>query len=102
MALGIMALGIKPIFRIEGLGMCEHCGTVFSIEGLPSDAMNAEWKCRKCNGVLTMKSLGYDDIGRKKGKRCFVGPDRKWKETKPENDFNLGSWRIAVGPLPIP
>ena len=30
---------------LEGLGLCEHCATPLSIEGMPADSMDADWCC---------------------------------------------------------
>ncbi len=36
--------------------ICEHCGAYLSLEGMPMDAIDAIWKCPKCEGVITEKS----------------------------------------------
>jgi hypothetical protein len=36
--------------------ICEHCGTRLSLEDMPMDAIDAVWKCPKCEGVITEES----------------------------------------------
>lgn len=87
--------------QIEGLGLCEHCGVLLTIEDLPADAMDADWVCPKCKGLLTMRSFGYADEEGEEEQRRYVGPDGKWTDARPEKDFVLGNWKILVEPLPV-
>ena len=81
----------KPVFHPAGLGLCEHCQTLVSIQGMPAEAMDAEWNCPKCNRVLTEKTFGY-----KNGKKVlWVGKDGKWVEKEPEGSFDLNDWHIS-------
>lgn len=36
--------------------ICEHCGAHLSLRGMPMDGLNAEWRCPKCNGIITEES----------------------------------------------
>ncbi|MGC9603588.1 MAG: hypothetical protein ABSF47_03940 [Minisyncoccia bacterium] len=91
-------LNPKKVVRIGGLGMCEHCRTLFTIEDFPPEAMNAEWKCPKCKGVLTGKSFGYNS---KSKKVKWVGPGKKWVKAEPKRDFELGNWSVITGRIPM-
>jgi hypothetical protein len=81
-----------------GLGLCEHCGTLISMEGMPSESIDAAWRCPKCKGILSEKSFGYENAK----KKFWVGTDGKWAEKIPEappfGEFILGSWRILLNP----
>jgi hypothetical protein len=68
------------------------------MEGMPADAMNAEWKCPKCKKVLTGKSFGYNS---KSKKVKWVGPGNKWVRTEPKEDFELGNWSVITGRMPM-
>lgn len=75
------------------LGLCEHCGVLICLEGLPADAMDAKWVCPGCGGELTHKSFGYKtDQG---GKEKWVGPEGKWTTGKPTEDFVLGPYFVV-------
>jgi hypothetical protein len=84
---------------LAGLGLCEHCGELLTIEDLPAEAINAVWLCPKCNGILSGKTFGYDE---KNKKVHWVGPDGKWLDKEPKvapfNEFTLGTWRILINP----
>jgi hypothetical protein len=80
--------------NIEGLGKCEHCGTLITIEGFPSEAMDAEWHCPSCNKILTHKSFGYEN---EQGHKIrWVGPNGEWTEKKPTKNFRLGKWEVTI------
>lgn len=83
----------KQIFSLAVLGLCEHCGSLISMENMPGDAIEAEWKCPKCCGTLSGKSFGYN---KKATKTRWVGLGGKWKRKKPEKDFDLGNWHIMI------
>ena len=53
----------RTIVILDGLGLCEHCGALFTLEDMPTEALDAEWRCSKCNGILSGKSFGYEKIG---------------------------------------
>ncbi len=85
----------KGIVNLVGLGLCEHCGVLISIENMPVEAMDAEWRCPKCDQVITGQSFGYN----KDHKRVrWVGKDEKWTEDKPEEDFDLDGLTVVVNP----
>jgi hypothetical protein len=80
------------------LGLCEHCGLLLSIEDLPIEAMDAEWRCPKCEGILNGQSFGYEGSGQEYRKVLWVGRDGKWTKEKPTEPFDLGSWHIIIRP----
>ena len=82
------------IVNLAGLGLCEHCGALITMEGLSAEAIDAEWNCPKCGEVLAHESFGYESG--KGDKIKWVGPDGKWTTEKPTNDFRLGSWDILI------
>lgn len=85
--------------RAEGLGLCEHCGALVSISDYAGDdAMNAKWLCGKCRGELSHLSFGFDKGARGAQKVRWVGPDGKWTDKKPTDDFQLGTIQVMVGP----
>jgi hypothetical protein len=86
---------------LAGLGLCEHCGTLLTIEDMPGDSIDAIWKCPKCEGVLSEKSFGYE-----KGKKVlWVGKDGKWANhipnAPPFDEFVLGTWKVRIKPPPL-
>ena len=83
---------------IESVGICEHCGKIVTLEGMPAEAMDAELICSKCNGTLTHKSFGYEEIDGKWKKVKWPGKDGKWTTERPIGGFDLGSWFITVLP----
>ncbi len=68
---------------------------------MPVDATDAEWRCPKCEGVLGMKSFGYEGEGDNCEKVRWVGEDGKWTETEPDRDFEIGRWYVVTGGLPL-
>lgn len=36
--------------------ICEHCGQGMSLENMDMDSLDAEWRCPKCDGVITEES----------------------------------------------
>lgn len=82
------------ILVVGGLGMCEHCGTLLTLEDMPPDSMNADWPCPNCGKLLTGKSFGYEMIGSKWEKTMWVGKGKIWVAEKPIETFDLGSWHI--------
>ena len=75
------------------LGLCEHCGVLLDMSSLPPEAMDAVWKCPKCGKELTGKSLGYDP---KHKKVHWVGPDGRWSDIEPEEDFSIGDLSVVM------
>ncbi|MBI2013611.1 MAG: hypothetical protein HYS87_02180 [Candidatus Colwellbacteria bacterium] len=79
----------KPV-GLESLGICEHCKTIVSIEGMPPEAMDTEWRCPNCNGVMSHKSFGYEsETG---GEKMWVGPNGDWVTEKPKESFEIGGF----------
>lgn len=83
---------------LESIGLCEHCGALLTIQDVPAEAMDADWKCRKCKGILTNKTFGYEEVDGKWQKTQWVGSDGKWTKTKPTDNFDLGSWYVIIKP----
>lgn len=85
---------------LAGLGLCEHCGTLISMEGMPMEAIDATWLCPKCEGELTEKSFGYEN----EKKILWVGKEGKWVDripaAPPFGEFDLGNWRVLINPPP--
>jgi hypothetical protein len=89
-------LATGRIVLLAALGLCEHCGELLTIQDLPAEAIDADWKCPKCHGVITHVTFGYDQGGRGAKIIRWVGKDGKWTDVKPEEDFRLGDWFITV------
>jgi hypothetical protein len=87
------------------LGKCEHCGKVFTIEGLPAEAIDAQWHCRSCDGELTNVSMGFELKGEsdkpKWVKTRWVGPGGEWQPTAPMEEFVIGSFKVVPGALSL-
>jgi hypothetical protein len=86
---------ITKTVLLVGLGLCEHCGTLITMEDMPSDSTDAIWCCPKCQKVITEKSFGYE-----KGKKIlWVGKDGKWTNAIPTSSWNgfiLGTWKVII------
>ena len=89
---------IQRTVSVNSLGICEHCGTVISMQDAPADAIDAKWLCPKCDKELTNKSFGYEEIKGKWGKTKWVGADGKWTGTEPTKSFDLGSFFVVPAP----
>jgi hypothetical protein len=83
--------------HIAGVGKCEHCGAIVCIQNLPAEALDAEWKCPKCEGTLTHLSFGYEKP--EGGARKFIGPDREWHNEEPGVEFDLGMLHVIPSRL---
>lgn len=82
---------------LAGLGLCEHCGKLLTLQGMSASAMDAEWQCPSCKGKLTHKSFGY--ASGQGGKVQWVGPEGKWVTQQPTKDFDLGGgWHVCISP----
>ncbi len=84
---------------LGALGLCEHCGALVSMEGMPAEAADANWACPKCRGELTHLSFGYDRDDEKSKKVRWVGPNAKWVDLEPTEDFMLGDLQVFVQPV---
>jgi len=89
---------MTKIVLLAALGLCEHCGVLLSLQGMPLEAIDAEWKCPKCNKVINNKSFGYEQSGKKVK---WVGKDGKWTNVKPDEDFKLGNLEVRINPSGI-
>ncbi|KPJ55669.1 hypothetical protein AMJ49_06600 [Parcubacteria bacterium DG_74_2] len=81
---------------IEALGICEHCGALVSLENLPAEALDAIWKCTKCEKELTSKSFGFEKIKGEFKKTKWVGPGKKWTFVRSTKNFNIGNLLVSV------
>lgn len=87
----------ERVVLLYGLGICEHCQTVLTIEDLPAEAMDAEWRCPKCNGLLTNKTFGYKEVKKEKWEKVlWVGKEGKWVDKEPTESFSLGKWLVEI------
>jgi hypothetical protein len=86
---------------LEGLGLCEYCGILLSVEDMPGDAMDSVWCCPQCAGIISGLSFGYEGEGEATKKVKWVGPGGMWASEKPTKDFKVGSWSIQVAYMPI-
>jgi len=66
---------------------------------LPSEAIDATWRCPNCRKKLTHKSFGFENPQSEQTK--WVGSDGKWTTKKPTEDFTIGSWYVYIR-LPAP
>ena len=96
-----VAMTTTMVASLESLGLCEHCGTLLSVEDMSGDSMNAEWHCLNCKGLLSGLSFGYEGEGEKTKKVKWVGPERKWVATRPTEDFVLGNLSVEAVYLPM-
>ncbi len=85
-----------PYATIVTLGLCEHCGMLVSMANMPDDAMDAEWHCPKCSGILGHASFGFDKGTRGAKKIKWVGPDGRWTDEQPKDDFKLGDLYVCI------
>ena len=81
---------------IEALGICEHCGALVSLENLPAEALDAIWKCTKCENELTSKSFGFEKVKGEFKKVKWVDPEKKWTSVRPTENFNIGPLLVSV------
>lgn len=86
---------------LENIGLCEHCGALLTMQDMPADAIDTDWKCPKCEGLLGNKTFGYEEINGKEQKTQWVGSDGKWTKTKPTKNFDLGNWYVIIKPASI-
>jgi len=80
------------------LGMCE-CGNIIATSKSPIDTFmhNPKQKCTYCEKELTLANFGYEAGNPHKVK--WIGPDKKWTDTRPSKNFTLGRWQIIVGAI---
>ena len=81
---------------LEGLGKCEHCGEVVSVEGMPGGSIDAKWVCPTCGKELTHKTFGYEEVEGEWKKVRWVGANNKWTIRRPTRDFYLNGLLIVV------
>ena len=87
------------IVCLEALGLCEHCGALLTVEDFPAEAIDAEWRCLKCKGVITNKTFGYEEVRGVWKKIQWVGKGSKWTQRKPIENFDLNHWHITIEPI---
>ncbi len=100
-------MATKTPVSLEALGLCEHCGALISIDGMPGESINADWVCSKCGKILSHVSFGYELDKTNKERRDFkktkwVGPAGQWVAVKPTKDFDLGDWSVQVERIQYP
>ncbi len=85
---------------LAAIGLCEHCGTLLNIEGMPAEAMGADWPCPKCKKNTTSASFGYKEVSKGKWEKIrWVGKiDGKlgWVTEKPTSSFRVGELEIWI------
>lgn len=81
---------------VDSLGLCEHCSVLLTLEDMPLEAINAELHCSSCQGVLSGLSFGYDEVDGKPERTRWVNYQKKWCQTRPTADFDLGNWSVRV------
>jgi phage FluMu protein Com len=86
----------KRLVRIAGLGICEYCGVLLSVEGMAAEAIDVRWRCPNCKKILTFRSFGYKKTGKIFKRIKWVGPKGKWVKQKPQQDFELGNWSVIT------
>lgn len=88
------------------IGLCEHCGTLLNLDGMPADAMNAEWPCPKCKKNTTGESFGYKEVNLGNWKKVRwvgkVGNKFGWVTEKPTEDYKIGNTEVWVELLAPP
>ena len=87
---------MEPLELVDSIGLCEHCGKLVSITDYAGDeGGNADWICM-CGKPITHLSFGYDKgtTGAKRVK--WVGPDGKWTNNRPTDDFKLGNILVIM------
>lgn len=87
---------MQPLELVDTLGLCEHCGKLISFTDYADDeGSNANWICM-CGKPITHLSFGFDKgtAGAKKVK--WVGPDGKWTNECPVDDFTLGNIQVVM------
>ena len=82
---------------INALGLCEHCGALLNMQDIPTEGMNAEWRCPRCEEALTGVSFGFEGNMQVR----WVGPEGKWVQTRPSKDFQLGELDVRTEQLEL-
>jgi hypothetical protein len=72
------------VLLIHGLGICEHCGSLFTAW----DIKGADWSCPACGRRITNTSFGYKQ-GENIKKVKWVGKEGRWITEKPQTNFDL-------------
>jgi len=91
--------GYQRIVHPAGLGLCEHCGELLTLENMPSEAMDAEWRCPNCNNAINHKTFGFEEVNGEWEKIRWVGKDGKWTSERPKENFDLGAWHVSDKPI---
>ncbi len=87
---------MEDLELLNSLGVCGRCNAIVSITDYAhGDSMDAKWMCR-CGAELTHTEFGYDKGERGAKKIKWVGPDGKWTDTEPEEDFKLGEVDVVI------
>lgn len=89
---------VKRSVELEYLGLCEHCDIPLSFEKTPDAAINLDWKCPSCDGLLTGQTFGYKKIEGEWQRVRWVGPEGKWVDERPTEDFTVGNCLVLTSP----
>ncbi len=82
--------------KVDSLGICVHCNRILNILMFAGDSdLNAIWKC-SCGKETTHETFGYDQAGQGARKVKWVGPDSRWTEERPSEDFKLGEVEVST------
>jgi len=89
----------ERMVSLDCLGLCEHCETLLSFEFMSAEALDGEWSCPSCEEPLTHRTWGFEEIEGEWKSTRWVGPEEKWVDEKPTDDFALGSWFVRIDPI---
>lgn len=78
----------------DSLGVCEHCGHIFPARDVVKEGEDG--KCPKCNKEISAATFGYRKFRKKWRKNRWLGPDGKWIDTEPSENFSIGELYIIV------
>ena len=84
---------------LMGLGKCEHCDGTVSLDLELQRKPGAEsLSCPHCHrGISFAETFGFKPKPSSFKKVSWIGPDGNRTDVKPEDDFNLGPFRVLVG-----
>ncbi len=71
------------VLLIHGLGICERCGSLFTVQDIPE---GVGWICPACKFKITDRSLGYEEY---EGEKRVKWVNKNGWGPKPKKDFDL-------------
>lgn len=74
--------------HIDALGKCS-CGSFFNLASLPTEALDATWKCKSCSAEITPESCGMGQIDGTWRRVRWIGPGGVWVDQRPNDDFGF-------------